>query len=169
MSYVDDSTNLIACNSVKELESYIRKFNLLLVYYYGSNRLKLNDGKTVVILMKNKFKKELSFTASNGELIWNKAQIKILGIYVNPMNHMETNITRLRSAAFGRLCQLKPILESMKTIKYRRLLISSSVNSILRYCSLLYCGQKEEIKSKFHTAIICAYRVICNNSTYLMN
>ena len=25
VSYVDDSTNLITCNSVKELESYIRK------------------------------------------------------------------------------------------------------------------------------------------------
>ena len=55
----------------------------------------------------------------------------------------------------------------MKNIEERRLCITSRVTSILRYCAPLLHGQSEHIKSKFHTAMMRAYRVIYRENTYM--
>ena len=99
--------------------------------------------------------------------MWNVAQIKVLGIYLNPKNNFSSNIARARSNAFLRLNELKPLLENVPSIPNRRIIVSSSVISILRYCASLYCGQNNEIIDKFHTSIMRCYRVIYNQSTYM--
>ena len=158
-NFVDDSSNMIAGETVKDLESCLRKSLTLLIHYYRANRLKLNNKKTMIMIMKNNFKKEISIQASNGKIIYNQAQIKVLGIWMNPQNSMTTNIMKARAISLNRLTQLKPILESITSIEQRRLCITSSVISIMRYCCALY---HDSVKSKFHTTIMIAYRAIYN-------
>ena len=35
--------NMIVGDNVKEIKTYLRKFLILLIHYYGANRLKLNN------------------------------------------------------------------------------------------------------------------------------
>ena len=72
------------------------RFIKLLLHYYGSNQLKLNDKPSGIMIMKKKFKKEISFQAENKDKVWNVAQIKVLGVMINPQNNMTTNIARSR-------------------------------------------------------------------------
>ena len=77
-----------------------------------------------------------------------------------------TNIAQARSTALNRLHQLKPLIAEVDDIDQRRLILTSSVISILRYCAPLYAGQTDTIKSIFHTAIMRVNRVIYNQNTF---
>ena len=56
-NFVDDSLNMIAGETVKDLEAYMRKFLTLLVHYYGAYRLKLNDKKMMIMIMRINLRK----------------------------------------------------------------------------------------------------------------
>ena len=79
---IDDPTNMIAGESIADLEYYIRRFNLLLIHNYGANHLKLNDEKTMIMILKNRFKQEFSIIASKGTEVCNIAKMKILGVII---------------------------------------------------------------------------------------
>ena len=168
VNYVDDARNIVGAENLADIQEYLIKFNLLLLHYYGSNKLKLNDQKLQIMVLKGRFQRMISIKAEDGTIVWNVAQIKILDIHVNPQNDMMTNITRARATAMHRMSQLMPIVKQMKTIEQRCQCITACVLSILRYCAPLYVGQKEEIHSKYHTAMMKAYRCILNENTYLM-
>ena len=84
INYVDDSTNLITNNNVKNLQEYIDKFYLLLESYYNINFLKINaDNSKVMITCKPKFRKytkNIVLHASN-YVINQSNTIKILQIF----------------------------------------------------------------------------------------
>ena len=167
VNFVDDQNNMVAADSHADIEAYLREFMLLLLHFYGANRLKINDEKTQILVLKGQFKRTISLIASDNTIIWNTAQIKILGVYTNAKNNYTNNIARARSKAFLRLSQLKPLLENNISMQQRRMIVSSSALSILRYCSPLYSGQSEQTKSKFHTAVMRCYRMIYSKPTYL--
>ena len=54
----------------------------------------------------------------------------------------------------------------IKNIDQRRLIISSLVLSIVRYCSSIYSGQQESVLDRFHTTVMKIYRAILNQCTY---
>ena len=85
----------------------------LIIHYYGANRLKINDEKTQIMIMKSQFKRSICITATNGDIVWNIAQMKILGIYVNPQNNYTSNIAISRSRALYRLSELQPLLKDI--------------------------------------------------------
>ena len=99
VNFVDDQTNMIAGDDYQDIQAYIRKFMTLIIHYYGANRLKLNDEKTQILLLKSQFRRTISIIASDGSTIWNIAQMKILGIHVNAKNNYRTNIAKARSQA----------------------------------------------------------------------
>ena len=167
ISYVDDQNNVIAGETEADIEAYLKSFMKLLIHFYGANRLKLNDEKTQIMLLRSRFRRCISIKASNGEIVWNIAQMKILGIHVNPNNNMLTHISIARSRAFHRMHELQPLLKNIHNIDQRRIIISSQVISIIRYCSVLYCGQNQTVTSKFHTALMRMYRIIFNGCTYM--
>ena len=105
--------------------------------------------------------------ASNGKIIHNVAQTKVLGVYLNPENNMLTQIVRSKTLAMMRLHQITPVIKAMKSMNERRIIIEAIVSSILKYCSALYVGQNEAIKRKFHTSLMSIYRAIYGEQTIL--
>ena len=79
VTFVDNATYTLRSNSMENIEAHIGKFLLLLMVYYGANRMKLNDDKTTLLILKEQYRKRMTINASNGERIHNTAQIKILG------------------------------------------------------------------------------------------
>ena len=51
INYIDDSTNIISHKDCKLLEKYLFQFYVLLESYYSINKLKINDDKTVLVVI----------------------------------------------------------------------------------------------------------------------
>ena len=51
--------------------------------FYSSNSMKLNDDKTMILILKETYSRKINIAATNGKIISNSAQIKILGVYIN--------------------------------------------------------------------------------------
>ena len=98
VSYVDDSTNIISCNDVNTLQTYINDFYLLLEGYYNINYLKINaDKSTLLITCKPRFRqytKDLTLQAKN-YIIKQSQKIKILGVYFNTGLENTNNINNI--------------------------------------------------------------------------
>ena len=103
----------------------------MLINFYGANRLKLNDKKTSILVMKSQYNKITFSRTNDGQEVTNSAQIKVLGIYLNGNGNLHNQI---RSAASKRLYKIQPALEYMNP-KERRLAVSSLVTSITNYCA----------------------------------
>ena len=102
--FVDDSSNIIGANDIVDIKTYITKF--MMNHFYGANRLKLNDEKTCILIMKSKFNKKTFFRTNDGQEVTNSAQIKVLGMYLNGNGNLHTNISKIRSTAKKRLHEI---------------------------------------------------------------
>ena len=158
---------MLGGETITDIVSYIKKFLLLLIEYYGSNRMKLNDEKTTLLIMKEQFQRKISITATNNSIIYNTAQTKILGVYINSKNDMMSHLRIARSRSLLRAREIAPVLEQIKNIEDRKILVSSLCISIANYCSPLLIGQCDSVKKYHHVTIMKLYRIIYNASCYM--
>ena len=112
-NFVDDSSNVIGCETIQKLQVYIIRYLRLLLYYYGSNLLKLNDQKTEILVLSSLYQQVISITTSTGEIVTNSAQIKILGVNLNAANDLSTQVSKMYSAAMYRYHKMRPALANM--------------------------------------------------------
>ena len=167
ISFVDDCSYTLCGKSIKIIEVYIKMFLLLLMEFYGANRMWLNDDKTNILILKEAFSGKINITASNGNNITNTAEIKILKVYINSQNNMMSHIWIARSRAHLRAKEMSPVINEIKSIKDRRTIISSLYISKVKYCCPLIVGQIEEIKSYVHVTLMMLYRKILRANTYM--
>ena len=106
------------------------------------------------MLLKHNFSPQISLTASNGKIIVNSSQIKVLGVYLKTKNLMITNLRIAKGRAMSLLFKIMPLVNALDLMQKKRILISLLVLSILKYCSVLYVGQTQEILSLFHVAVM---------------
>ena len=87
------------------------KFTLLLLHYYRSNVLIMNDDKTEILVMENTYNRGIEITASNGRIVFNTPQITILGICINANNNMSSQLTNTYRSTMYRFHTLEQVLE----------------------------------------------------------
>ena len=115
--YVDDSTNLIGTDTMDELIRYNESYLKVLEAYYSLNRLKINSGKTKILITKHPAKRQnnapISFMSPDGETIIESNSIKILGSIRNNRDSMDLHINMVSGRVNSVLTELSPLLGHM--------------------------------------------------------
>merc|ERR1711867_342945 len=92
-NFVDDSSSLICSKDEIKLQNYLVKYTKLMKILYSANILKINQSKTVMIIVpKTKSKvnwKESKIKVDDGVIKTNES-MKMLGRYLNNAMNNET-------------------------------------------------------------------------------
>ena len=160
--YVDDSSNTIGTDSEDEMKKYVESYIAVLDKYYEHNKLKLNSGKTNIIMTKKTGRQnntdQMTFTTATGEKVKESNSIKILGITLNNRGSMDTYLNIASGRIVRILTELSPLMKFM-SLKTRQEIVYSKAASILLYGSQLFTGLNQWAQRRF-TAIIMR----CNRS-----
>ena len=149
INYIDDSTNLISHNNSILLERYLDDFYKLLVEYYNTNNLKINDDKTVLCVVAHYSLKnmanQIKFKAGQFN-IEQKSNIKILGYILNSNLSHEHYLNTIISKVNYRLHTFGLINRYMCQ-KIKILVVTSIIYSIIRYsCAIMTDLNCKQIK-----------------------
>lgn len=167
INFVDDLSNCIGCKNEKDLDNYIKKYVIFLLFYYGSNILKLNDDKTDILIMNSQYRRPISIMTSNNKIIFNAPQIRILGIFSNDSNNMSSQKSFISRNMMYKLSKFKPALE-VTNKHQKQYIIKSYILPVLTYCLPLFIGQLEVIKERLSVTMMKLYRIMYNNNMYLV-
>ena len=135
MCYIDDTTNIISCNNIDDLQIYVQRYYYLLDHYYAANKLKLNEDKTqLLISCKNRYRQltnNFHIMAGNYK-ITQKESVKILGYYLSLNLNHDIYINKVVSKINYRL-HLQNKLYRYMDQKVRILVSNATIMSILYY------------------------------------
>ena len=139
--YIDDSTNLIGTDTMDELIRYNESYLKVLEAYYSLNRLKINSGKTKILITKHPAKRQnnepISFMSPDGETIIESNSIKILGFIRNNRDSMDSHINMVSGRVNSVLTELSPLLGHM-SLKVQKEVVYSKAASFLLYGAEMY-------------------------------
>ena len=132
-NFVDDSSSAISSKNEGKLLEYIKKYTKLMKIYYSANILKINQSKTVMMIVpKNKSEtnwKKVEIKVEDGE-IKTSDSMKMLGGYINEALNNETEINRLTASLanieiclrrFGHISDMKTRLQMANAVFRGRL------------------------------------------------
>ena len=119
-NFVDDSSSVISCKNEDKLIEYIKKYTKLMKIYYLANILKINQSKTIMMIVPKKNSKikwnDVTIKVEDGE-IKTSDSMKMLGGYMNEALNNETEINRLVASLMSIEISLKKFgnISDMKT------------------------------------------------------
>ena len=100
VQYVDDSNNSIGANTVKEIKDYTEYYFSLLKVYYKTNRMKLNNDKTIFMIVCNQYvtnkSLEVKLRLNEHEEIENDLAMNILGWWTTPDGSLTYHLTKIK-------------------------------------------------------------------------
>merc|ERR1712240_44833 len=138
------------------IQDYLNKFYLLLEAVYNTNKLKINNDKTLLmIICKRRFRantKNIQLVA-NGHKVKQVQQVKILRYIIQRNLQNDHQINKTISNINNRLFNIKK-LGNKSTLKTRKILVKSIVIGKLNYALQL---------QKLNTLIIKSCRVKIRN------
>ena len=132
------------------------------------NKLQLNDKKTEVMVIYNKFNIKIPPVVTlniNGCLITSVNQVKSLGVILDSNLSMAAFISKIRRDAFFQLKRIALIRKCL-TIKVTNTLILSLVMSKIDYCNSLLAGVPHQLISKIQTVQNYAARIVLKKNKY---
>ena len=164
VQYVDDSTSLIGCYTIGELELYLNSYHSLLEKFYHENKLCLNSEKTKLLMTKtpenNQNRTRVSFMTSNNKMTQEDWSIKILGFHKNGRDSYNTHLNSVKGRVVKALMDISHLLKHMD-LKTQKEVVYAKAGSIALYGAELFTGQNEWTQNR-HTAILMR----CNRSIH---
>ena len=67
VTFVDDASSCLGGQDERLLQTYMKDYLILLLFFYRANNLKLNDNKTLVLILQSNYRKCISLIAENGK------------------------------------------------------------------------------------------------------
>ena len=116
------------------MELYLNTYHKLLLWFYNANKLQINGSKTTFMVTRRpaKEKRRLRIHIENEEPVIESNAMKILGIWRNNRNSMDTHLGKVSAISAKALEEIRPLLRHMN-MKTRKEVVDSKCNSILTY------------------------------------
>ena len=138
--------------------------------WYSRNMLKSNDSKTVMLVIRNKFRQNFHFKdISIGESIISLSPtIRNLGVIMDPAYTMSSRVSHLVRVAFLKLRELSYLRryladESTKTA------VHAYITSRLHYCNSLLFGLPQEPTMKMQNVMNAAIRIVTKSRNLIIS
>ena len=170
--YAEDCQLYITCDSpdlndsLSKMESLISDIRV----WYSRNMLKSNDSKTVMLVIRNKFRQNFHFKdISIGESIISLSPtIRNLGVIMDPAYTMSSRVSHLVRVAFLKLRELSYLrrylaYESTKTA------VHAYITSRLHYCNSLLFGLPQEPTMKMQNVMNAAIRIVTKSRNLIIS
>ena len=168
VNFIDDSTNIIGFKEHNKIKSYVENYYKLLLRYYNTNKLKINNDKNKLLLI-NKPKLDnvlINFSFRAGDKIVKcKNKIKVLGTWVQKELKMECEINKLSSTLHNRINSINKI-KKFTDFKTRLNFLNSFVIGKLIYMLPLYNSIPGYLKGKLHKIIMKTARSAIGDYCY---
>ena len=162
ISYVDDSTNIIAGKEPQYISNYIADFYILMETYYFINKLKINDDKSeMIITCNNKLKaksKSVIFMANNFK-IKPKEFLIILGFRIQKDLNNDKQINFIKSKVTNRLHTLN-MIRGFSDYKTRLKIANAIIIGSLQYGIPLFLNLTKEQLKTLNSLMIRAARIV---------
>ena len=144
VNFVDDSTNITSSQQKDDITEYTNKFYTLLEAVYNTNKLKINNDKTkLMVTCKPKHRKDtktIKITAS-GHKVKQVNKAKILGYtMLNNLNH-DNHISTITSNINHRSFNIRQLTKHT-TVQSRKILVKAIVIDKLNYGLPLLCNAR---------------------------
>ena len=166
--YADDANIIVTGNNLREIEEKIKNLIPLLLYWIGSNGLKLNIKKTKYLIFSNKIKHDIVITIS-GTQIERKTSERFLGILMD--ENLNWNMHRMALATkISRNAGILYKLRGTIPLNVLQTLYYSFVQSHLCFCPAVWGLGSVNSLSKIFSAQKKAVRGIASGySNYYFN
>ena len=146
--YADDS-QLYTSSNVLDLDNHLRQTELCIEdtkSFMDSNKLKLNNDKTELIIFKNKFqtKDHVNVTLNINECdITSSSHVKNLGVIFYEDLSMTTHVNSVYKSIIFQLSKISHIRKYI-SVEVAKTLVTSLILSRLDYCNSLFCNMSNE-------------------------
>ena len=145
-NFADDTTSFV-CD--KDLNSLIKRLehDSLLASEWFQNNVKLNKDKCH--LLASGYKHENVWAQIGDEIIWESNKQKLLGLQIDRNLNFNEYVFSLCNKAGKKLLVLAS-LSNFMSIKQRRVLMKSFMESQFAYCSLIWMFHCREVNNKIN-------------------
>ena len=131
-----DDTTLYVCdknlnNTMKDLEHD----SLIAIEWFNSNYMKLNEDKCHSFVLGHKYEHLLAKIGQS--IIWEKNNVKILGMDIDSKLSFDAHVSSLCAKAGRKLTALTRLAKFLMTHQ-RRILIRAFIESQFNYCRLVW-------------------------------
>ena len=167
-SYADDNS---ACKSFAAFNQFNTLYNDVpdclqkLKQYMTANHLKLNEGKTQIIVFGNeRFQQQITLHGTflaGGECIRFDDKIKYLGILFDSLLTLEDQIQSVTSVSYASLRKISSIRHCLSRSNLE-CLVHAFISSHLDYCNVLYMNLPKKLLNKLQKLQNAAIRIIFN-------
>ena len=146
--YADDS-QLYTSSNFLDLDNHLRQTELCIEdtkSFMDSNKLKLNNDKTELIIFKNKFqtKDHVNVTLNINECdITSSSHVKNLGVIFDEDLSMTTHVNSVYKSIIFQLSKISHIRKYI-SVEVAKTLVTSLILSRLDYCNSLFCNMSNE-------------------------
>ena len=161
-NFVDDSNSAIVFTNEDDINPYITAYMKLLSGYYNMNKLKINESKTNLMILKrfdnSSIKKKTNIVIKDEKII-PKKQFKILGYITNEKLSLESQANKICKNINFKISAVSSVSKYMDENTRLRFANSHLINTI-NYGLPLFLNEPKYIRNKLHTALMRCGRFV---------
>ena len=139
-NYADNTTPNLRDSSLKVVIEKLRKISQLVIKWFSHNYMKLNAEKCEFLITGHRFE---HLWLNVGETqVWEKNQVKLLGITIDNELKFDDHITKICRKANSKLSALSRLARYL-SMEQKKLLYMSFIEAQFKYCPLtwMFCSR----------------------------
>ena len=156
-NFADDTTTYISDESLGNVLKSLEKSSMLAIRWIENNYMRLNTDKCHLIV--SSYKYEQVWASVGKDLIWERNDVKLLGITIDRDLKFDKHVLKLCSKTNQKLSALSRMVKLLSLNK-RRTLFKAFVESQFKYCPIAWMFHSQRTNNKINRLHERALRIV---------